>query len=389
MIQQISNYFKLQNYYESQCKCVSYVDCGLNTNAVTNRECLISNSTFCRFNYTKGQGCAFMNCDQITNSEICSVSEHQNLLQFSATHQWLKCDWDFSKCIALFCQDYQIQSDCENNYDYGGLKCNWCLLYSTPCSYNPSCNLSNMPTSRPHQDFQGRYVFQTINFIMSSKCTKQIIIMLRLQILRGLRQYDRWYRLLLVFQCLYMVLRSCSQLISTYTHSSCHSWKDSYMSLDNLGCQPLDCSQLIIMAYCTIFTIGKYTNGFLCLDTSNSQGIPCFWDGTKCLEKTCSNKPTPSISQADCNSWLIKCQYNKNCTQADISNKTHELCESYYLNISCNVKLDIIQCVDLPIACFLAKKLNVIKINLEMNASIQNQKVVCQFKIFNLIIYYT
>ncbi|CAD8212971.1 unnamed protein product [Paramecium octaurelia] len=121
----------------------------------------------------------------------------------------------------------------------------------------------------------------------------------------------------------------------------------------------------------------------------------CFWDGTKCLEKTCSNKPIPLISQADCNSWLIKCQYNsnnnrclENCTQADISNKTHELCESYYLNISCTVKLDIIQCVDLPIACSLAKNLNVIKINLEVNASIKNQKVsalIQNFQSYNIL----
>ncbi|CAD8158051.1 unnamed protein product [Paramecium octaurelia] len=99
-------------------------------------------------------------------------------------------------------------------------------------------------------------------------------------------------------------------------------------------------------------------------DRINSDGIPCFWFGTQCLEKTCINIPTAPSSNVDCNSWLTNCQFNSNtnqcvedCTSADNSYITHEQCESYYFNKKCTVKLDIIQCVDLPLSCALAKQM--------------------------------
>ncbi|CAK77394.1 unnamed protein product (macronuclear) [Paramecium tetraurelia] len=367
----------IQQCYSYQCywqdgKCVSYVNCGLNTTAVTNRECLLSNSTFCRFNYTKGLGCAFISCDQIKNEAICSQAQLAN---------GAKCKWVSSNCTHMECLEYNVQSDCEKSYgvyQYLVLKCYWCAINFLQCTQNAYCNLSMMTSPKSHQDCYSNNVLQTINFIINPKCIvkQQQCSDYKYQeacvsTIDGIDCY--WYS----NACIWYY-EAAVQLISTYTHSSCHSWKDSYMSLDNLGCQPLDCSQLTILSDCSIFTTkcfwdgqncqiimecNKYSNGTQCLNTSNSQGIPCFWEGTKCIEKTCSNKPTPSISQDDCSSWLINCQYNSNnnrcledCTQADISNKTHQLCESYYLNKSCTVKLDIIQCVDLPIACSFAKK---------------------------------
>ncbi|CAK70855.1 unnamed protein product (macronuclear) [Paramecium tetraurelia] len=356
----------IQQCYSYSCywqdgKCVSYVNCGLNTTAITNRECLLSNSTFCRFNYTKGLGCAFISCDQIKNEAICSSSK---------VAKGVKCQWVSSQCTPMECYDYIIQSDCETSYGFypqNARKCYWCSINSPQCTQNAYCNLSMMTSPKSHQDCYSNDVLQTINFIINPKC-----------IVKQQQCSDYKYQEACV-STIDGIVCYCCGLINNHLYTFIiHSWKDSYMSLDNLGCQPLDCSQLTILSDCSIFTTNcfwdgqncqiimecnKYSNGTLCLNTSNSQGIPCFWDGTKCIEKTCSNKPTPSISQAECNSWLINCQYNSNnnrcledCTQADISNKTHQLCGSYYLNKSCTVKLDIIQCVDLPIACSFAKK---------------------------------
>lgn len=46
----------------------------MNTTAVTDRECLLVNAIYCRFNYTKGLGCSYYKCDDIYDSTICNSS---------------------------------------------------------------------------------------------------------------------------------------------------------------------------------------------------------------------------------------------------------------------------------------------------------------------------
>ncbi|CAD8213956.1 unnamed protein product [Paramecium pentaurelia] len=369
----------IQQCYSLSCqwqdgKCVNHVNCELNTTAVTNRECLLINSSFCRLNYNKGQGCAFTNCSQITSSTICNSAQLAN---------GERCRWDnyYSKCYNKYCQEYAIQSDCESSYGYISpiaTKCYWCSIYYTKCTNNSYCNSSSMTLYKSHQDCNSVNVLTTIQFIISAKCTVKLQ---RCQdyiyqeackkTIDGLDCY--WYS----NACL-NICEAAFYLISSHTNSSCHTWNASCMQLNSSECQILDCNLLTTSANCAIFTekcfwdgsncqsIGdcsKYSTNTLCLNTSNSQDIPCFWNGTLCLEKTCSNKPTLSLNQSECDSWLVNCQWNVNnnqcvqdCTQANISNNTHQLCEAYYLNKSCTVKLDLIQCVDLPFSCPLAKK---------------------------------
>ncbi|CAD8129877.1 unnamed protein product [Paramecium sonneborni] len=102
----------------------------------------------------------------------------------------------------------------------------------------------------------------------------------------------------------------------------------------------------------TVSDCSGYLSDFLCLNTNNTNGIPCFWDvvNTKCIEKTYENKPTSSSSQLDYDNQLkfANSTFNNNscvedCTQAVITNITHEQFEKYYLNKSCTLKVDIIQ----------------------------------------------
>ncbi|CAK74564.1 unnamed protein product (macronuclear) [Paramecium tetraurelia] len=359
----------IQQCYSNPCfwydgKCVNYVNCELNTTAVTNRECLLNNSSLCRLNHALGKGCAFTYCEIIYHIFI------------------MEKDVSGSPAVAgeKHVQVIQYNSDCENSYGYiypFATKCYWCSLQNTKCSNNKYCSLASMTTPQTHEDCNSNNVAQTIQLTMSSKCT------LKQQQCSNYTYKEACVKTIDNIEC-YWNSNACinycdaaAQIISTWTHSSCQSWKDTCMSLNNLGCQLLDCSLLTTIEDCTIFNPKCFWDGStcqtisdcsrysdtLCLNTSNSLGIPCFWDGTQCLEKTCSNKPTSSIDQTECDDWLTNCQWNSNnnqcvedCSQANISNNTHQLCESYYLNKSCTVKVDRIQCVDLPFSCLLAKK---------------------------------
>ncbi|CAK72888.1 unnamed protein product, partial (macronuclear) [Paramecium tetraurelia] len=344
---------------------------------LTNRECLLSNSTFCRLNYTLGQGCAFSNCSQIKDSTICSSAKISN----GEKCKWIDNGEGSYICTNKYCYEFTNQFDCENSYGYiqpVATKCYWCSLYSTKCSNSKYCSGTSMTSPTSHQDCNNSSVEQTISITWSQKCTvkKQQCSEYTYQeaCVSTIDGIDCiWYSNACIIYC-----QAAVHYLMTLTHLSCYSWKDSCMSLNNAECQILDCQILTISTDCAIFTTKCFWDGFvcqiigdcskysdepLCSFTINSQGIPCFWDGTVCLEKTCSNKPTPSINQAECDSWLINCQWNSNddrcvedCTQANISNNTHQQCESYFLNKSCTVKLDQIQCVDLPFSCSLAKK---------------------------------
>ncbi|CAD8103948.1 unnamed protein product [Paramecium sonneborni] len=361
----------IQQCFSNTCfwqdgKCVKHVNCELNTTAVTNRECLLINSTICRLNYTKGEGCAFKSCQDIKDSTTCIQAQ----LTYGA-----RCKWSFTgnSCYEKQCQDYQIQSDCESNSFYYG-RCYWCQLYDVKCSINSYCNLNSMiPES--HQDCNSVYLFYTIQF--NTKCRVKLQLCSDYTYQEAcVRTIDgiecQWYSNACINQCTAAV-----NIISTFSHLECHSWSSSCMLLNTSECQLLNCEQLTTIEDCSIFTekcfwdgsscqiIGDCSNysSALCLNISNLQKIPCFWNGTQCLEKTCSNKPTPSLNQTECDSWLLNCQWNSNnnrcvedCTQANISNNTHEQCESYYLNKNCTVKLDLNYCVDLPFSCPLAKK---------------------------------
>ncbi|CAD8186927.1 unnamed protein product [Paramecium octaurelia] len=369
----------IQQCYTHSCywqdnKCVNYLNCDLNTTAVTNRECLLSNSLYCKLNYTQGYGCAFRYCSYIKEAAICNSAK-------IADGQ--RCYWINNYCNYKRCSDHTIQSDCQNSYGFLSpitSKCYWCSLNTIKCSNNKYCSLTTITSLSSHEDCNNNNFFSTIYISMSSKCTlKQQLCQNYTYKLACVKTINNvgcyWNSNACINYC-----DAAVQSITTWTHSSCQSWNSSCMSLNEAGCQLLDCQKLIIEADCVIFstkcfwdgstcqTIGdcsRYFDNSLCLDKINSQGIPCFWDDTdtKCLEKTCSNKPSSSNDQTECNSWLTNCQWNKNnnqcvedCAQADISNNTHTQCESYYSNKSCTVKVDIIQCVDLPFSCSLAKE---------------------------------
>ncbi|CAD8151592.1 unnamed protein product [Paramecium pentaurelia] len=359
----------IQQCYSNSCQwqegnCVNNVNCDLNTTAVTNHECLLINSRYCRLNYTKGQGCAFTDCNVITSSNICISAQ---------VVDGQKCKWlsDINQCTNKQCSEFTIQSDCENSYGYISTtvtKCYWCSLYTSQCSNHSYCN-SNCNSVN---------VLSTIQFTISNKCT------VKLQRCSDYTYQEACEKTIDGLDCYWysnVCLNICEAaiyLISSHTNSSCHSFNASCMQLNSYECNILDCYSLITSADCAIFTekcfwdgsicqslgdCSKYSTSTLCLNNINSQGIPCFWNDTQCLEKTCSNKPSPSQNQSECDSWLVNCQWNINnnqcmedCTQTNISNNTHQLCESFHLNQSCTVKLDLIQCVDLPLSCPLAKK---------------------------------
>ncbi|CAD8196437.1 unnamed protein product [Paramecium octaurelia] len=353
-------------------KCLNYLDCQLNTNAISNRECLLINAQYCRLNYTKGQGCSFMECDHITNSVICTQTK---LVDGS------NCKWYNSSCYSKYCFEYTTQSECESSYAYYGhvpTQCYWCPIYSTRCSNSKYCSLDTMIQPKSHKDCNEVNVLQTIYLSLTTKCT------VKKQLCSEYTYEDSCVITIDGIDCYWNVtvcinICEASQINNiANNNSSCASWRSYCMSSTGQVCQLLNCSTLTISSECNIFsvkciwdgstciTIGpciNYSSSILCDNKSNSQGIPCFWNGTQCTEKTCSNKTTSSLSYTDCNNWLVNCQWDGNnnlcvedCTQADNTFTSHQQCESYYLNKSCTVKLDLIQCVDLPITCSLAKQ---------------------------------
>ncbi|CAD8102918.1 unnamed protein product [Paramecium sonneborni] len=359
--------------YSQQCfwqdgKCLNHVDCQINTTAITDRECLLANAEYCRFNYIKGIGCSFYNCSHIINSTICNSStlvDEQNCIQIS------------NLCKSKTCSDYTLQADCENSYgSYYSVvtKCFWCTLNTIKCSNFEYCSSSSLVSPESHNDCYKANIFSTINFTASSKCT------IKKQFCSQYTYEDACISTINGQSCYWssnLCVDICSATTSPLsTHLECFNWHSECMSNGASQCQDLNCASLSTNIQCNIFTAKCFWNGSncqtvgactnystssLCLDTKNSKGIPCFWNGIFCTEKTCYNKPTPSTTQLDCHNWLKNCQlYNnaclEDCTQADITYITHNQCESFYYNKSCTVKLDIIQCVDLPISCNYAKK---------------------------------
>ncbi|CAD8205830.1 unnamed protein product [Paramecium pentaurelia] len=282
--------------------------------------------------------------------------------------------------IQKFCSDYTIESDCENSYGFQGkvvTKCFWCIHNTTKCSNNKYCSLSSLSSPQSHQDCQNENIEYTISFQTDYKCTIKKL---------NCEFYD--YKEACVknidgLLCEWMsnlCVNKCQAVnIIPAVKQDCFNWHSNCM-LDPLSkCKPLSCSLLLSYGDCNIYTekcfwnngscyaIGTcnaYQNNIVCSNTSkNAQGIPCFWNNTQCEEKTCSNNPTAPSSHLDCSNWLPNCYYDINlhqciedCTTADNSYITHDLCQSYYHSKICTVKLDVIQCVDLPISCDLAQK---------------------------------
>ncbi|CAK72853.1 unnamed protein product (macronuclear) [Paramecium tetraurelia] len=359
--------------YQFRCnwqdgKCVYYLNCETNITAVTNRECLLVNAEYCRFNYTKGQGCGFFNCNHIKQYDICNSAT-----LVDGQH----CYWEYSKCQYRSCSQYTIQSKCESSYGQNNkavVKCYWCQDFSTKCSNNKYCNLSSMTSPKSHQDCNDENSQQTIEFYTNVICVIK-------QSLCSEYSYQEACVSTLNGESCYWSANLCNNkceaaTTNPSTNQQCYDWDSGCMLQATSQCQLLNCSLLTLMSDCDIYstkcfwdgsnckTIGacsEYSTSILCSNNNNSEEIPCFWNSTTCIEKTCQNIPTVPSTISDCNNWLTNCQLDSNgtscvedCTSADDSHNTHDQCESYYSNKSCTVKPDIIQCVDLPISCGLA-----------------------------------
>ncbi|CAD8108314.1 unnamed protein product [Paramecium sonneborni] len=363
----------IQQCYSYSCfwqdgKCVSQINCQLNTTAISNRECLLTNVQFCRLNYTKGQGCSFFSCEVIKNQTICNSTtlvDGQN------------CIWTTS-CQKKLCSQYTTQLDCENSYGYLSqvvTQCYWCGLNTTSCSNQKYCSSSSIISPISHQDCNNQNILSTINFSMSTKC------IIKKLFCSEYKYQDACVRTIDGLECYWdnSVCRNICEMMYMFPFQPTDCYKMSpYCQLNSLnGCQFPSCALLsqedciIYASKCfwdgsecqTVDVCNKYLTSELCLNTNNSQDIPCFWDGIQCTEKTCQNKESPSQSKAECHDWLRNCQLDsfnnscvEECTSADESYITHTQCESYNSNKSCTVKLDIIQCVDLLASCSLAKK---------------------------------
>ncbi|CAD8214880.1 unnamed protein product [Paramecium octaurelia] len=370
LIKLISQCYQFQCYWQNG-KCVNHVDCQINTTALTNRECLLENAEYCRFNYTKGLGCSFFNCNHIKNETICNIS---NLVDGQ------NCQWISDSCLYRTCSDYTIQSDCESSYGSNGyaiIKCFWCQDYITKCSNYEYCNLNSMISPKSHQDCNYVNSLQTIQFQTSEIC------IIKKQSCSEYTYEDACVSTINGVSCVWSA-DSCKnncEAVTTNpsTNQECYNWNSDCMLKTTSQCQLLNCSLLLVMSNCNIYstkcfwdhssckTIGscnEYSTYNLCLNNNNSKGIPCFWNSIQCIEKTCQNIQMTPISTQDCNNWLINCQFNVNnnlcvedCTSADVSYITHDQCESYYLNKNCTAKLDITKCEDLPASCGLAKQM--------------------------------
>ncbi|CAD8103712.1 unnamed protein product [Paramecium sonneborni] len=371
-IQLIYQCYSFSQCYWQDSKCVRYVNCQVNTNAISDLECLLINAQFCRLNYTKGQGCSFTNCGHVMESSICnstSLVDGRN------------CYWS-NGCYHKNCSSYSTQSECESSYGYNSYqttRCYWCQYNSTSCSYNKYCSPNSMSQIKSHEDCNNQNVSTTIYFSFSQKCTvkKQTCEEYTYEnacvsTLDGIKCY--WESVQGICKNICVSLASNSNLDCFNFHPYC------MLQQPENQCMLLNCIDLI-ETDCIIFTqkcfwndsecqnvgdCNEYLTEDLCFDTKNKKGIPCFWDEAntqQCIEKTCENKSTISLSQSDCDSWLQNCKFNQNssscvgdCSQAGITYLTHQQCESYFINKNCTLKLDIIQCVDLPYSCSFAWK---------------------------------
>ncbi|CAK78577.1 unnamed protein product, partial (macronuclear) [Paramecium tetraurelia] len=274
------------------------------------------------------------------------------------------------------------QSQCESSYGIQNsviTKCFWCAINATKCSNNKYCNSSSMTSPKSHQDCNDADSMNTIKFSSSAICT------IKKSNCFSYTYENACVSTLTGVDCFWngsYCITKCEVVTFIPTsHQQCHNWNSNCM-LNGISssCQFLDCSQLYLDSDCNIYATKCFWNGVfcqiigdcsyystetLCSNNKNSKGIPCFWNNSTslCLEKTCLNIPTAPSNNSDCYNWLANCQFNANnnqcvedCNLADDSFTTHDQCESYYANKSCTVKLDIIQCVDLPISCELAKK---------------------------------
>ncbi|CAD8151890.1 unnamed protein product [Paramecium octaurelia] len=365
----------IQQCYQENCywqdgKCVNDIDCQINTTSVTTRECLLVNATYCRYNYTKGLGCSFYDCSHIKKETICTSSNLDN---------GQNCKWVSGSCYPRSCLEYTIQADCESSYgsnNFAITKCYWCLINANKCSNNKYCYPTSMVKPNSHQDCNSVSSLNTFTFQSTIICTIKSLLC------SNYLDQGACFSTIQGIECYWngsTCQNKCEAITAMpSTNQQCYDWNSNCI-LNGFSCQLLNCSLLVVISDCNIYTTKCFWNGSscntiggcslyststLCSNTSNSDGIPCFWFGTQCLEKTCINIPTAPSSNVDCNSWLTNCQFNSNtnqcvedCTSADNSYITHEQCESYYFNKKCTVKLDIIQCVDLPLSCALAKQM--------------------------------
>ncbi|CAD8191000.1 unnamed protein product [Paramecium octaurelia] len=365
LIKLIYQCYSLNCYWQSS-KCVNHIDCQINTTAVTNRECLLVNPDYCRLNYTKGFGCAHYSCYHIKEETICNSS---NL------YDGQNCKWINGSCQFRSCSDNLQQSECESSYQsyFQELtKCFWCQD-GLICSINKYCNQSSMISPNSHQDCNNLNQLLTIQFISS------VICIIKKSSCSSYTYKDACVSTIDGVDCQWssgICENKCEAVISS-SNKECYDWNSNCM-YSNQQCKPLDCLLLTVMVDCNIYSskcfwegstcktisdCSNYSTSTVCSNNNNSEGIPCFWNSTQCIEKTCQNIPTTPSSFLDCNNWNTNCQFNANdntcvedCTSADNSHITHDQCESYYVNKSCTVKLDLIQCVNLPISCGLAKE---------------------------------
>ncbi|CAK68380.1 unnamed protein product (macronuclear) [Paramecium tetraurelia] len=71
---------------------------------------------------------------------------------------------------------------------------------------------------------------------------------------------------------------------------------------------------------------------------TNAKGELCFWDGTKCLDKICSNAPSTYKTNSECESYLEDCITNGNGCVDNLtcdSAKLEDACESDLSNKEC------------------------------------------------------
>ncbi|CAK92195.1 unnamed protein product (macronuclear) [Paramecium tetraurelia] len=229
---------------------------------------------------------------------------------------------------------FKNQLDCENRWLYFA-NCNQMLLVFT-------LHASNMTSPKSHQDCNDYSFQQTINAAQSQNYYKYQDACV--STIDGLDCI--WYSNASISYC-----QATIHHLSTWTHSSCHFWKDYCMSLNNTECQSLDCSKLTIIADCNIFGIvwpvkalvivASTSNDSMCSSTNNSKGIPCFCDGT-------------TFTQSSKMQWLAN-QLLIEQGQQSMRRRLH-LCKYFKQHSLTMIQLDLIQCVDFHFLVFQQNK---------------------------------
>ncbi|CAD8093432.1 unnamed protein product [Paramecium sonneborni] len=349
-----------------KCKNIGDINCHENTTAVTNLECQLI-SSICGLNYIKGKGCAFIKCksDQILKQSQCN-SRH--------TIDGLGCIFNNGNCVSKLCSQYYDQSSCQIRYGYYKddilLKCYWC---NEICSNNNTCDTLIQGSPQEHSDCNKLNFLKTISVgnimctLKKASCSDYLYETGCQVTTDGIKCF--WQNSICKNYCDAQDVSPLSNIICFQFHNQC--------MYQNNQCVLLNCTQLD-QHNCSDLSQKCFWDGNNCLEIKSCQEFknqslckvnyfqaPCFWDdiNSKCIEKECSNIKVIPTSDMECDNWLKNCKFDSNsltcveqCESADNSYKSHQQCESYYPSKRCTLKVGLIQCVDLPQSCSLAKE---------------------------------